>query len=258
MNGFNSNTQIPTSTLSQHLGSILQYLPTSTLIISTKGSLYFINKQAVELFRCSSQEAFFEKDNIKSLIVNLEYFSEMIDELKSSNKATVRNILIRRFDSTVVCANLFATLLPEDPNYVLLQLTEISAKTRILLTEMIQSLRHEAMTLNPYLNKPGKELLEKILTKTGINDAYSKQFGNQIQQEVLRESVATQLIDTFPMLTNSELTLCGFLSLKMTIEEIASLTGKTGNSLRVAFHRMLLKTGFSTGKDFLRKLESFK
>jgi len=60
------------------------------------------------------------------------------------------------------------------------------------------------------------------------------------------------------MLTNSELTLCGFLSLKMTIEEIASLTGKTGNSLRVAFHRMLLKTGFSTGKDFLRKLESFK
>jgi hypothetical protein len=192
------------------------------------------------------------------LIVNLEYFLEMIDELKRSNKVATRNILIRRFDSTVVCANLFATLLPEDPNYVLLQLTEISAKTRILLTEMIQSLRHEAMTLNPYLNKPGKELLEKILTKTGINDAYSKQFGNQIQQEVLRESVATQLIETFPMLTNSELALCGFLSLKMTIEEIASLTGKTGNSLRVAFHRMLLKTGFATGKDFLRKLESFK
>jgi hypothetical protein len=258
MNGFNSNTQIPTSTLSQHLGSILQYLPTSTLIISTKGSLYFINKQAVELFGCRSQEAFFEKENIKSLIVNLEYFSEMIDELKRSNKVATRNILIRRFDSTVVCANLFATLLPEDPNYVLLQLTEISAKTRILLTEMIQSLRHEAMTLNPYLNKPGKELLEKILTKTGINDAYSKQFGNQIQQEVLRESVATQLIEAFPMLTNSEQALCGFLSLKMTIEEIASLTGKTGNSLRVAFHRMLLKTGFSTGKDFLRKLESFK
>jgi hypothetical protein len=258
MNGFNSNTQIPTSTLSQHFGSILQCLPTSTLIISTKGSLYFINKQAVELFGCSTQEAFFEKENIKSLIVNLEYFLEMIDELKRSNKVATRNILIRRFDSTVVCANLFATLLPEDPNYVLLQLTEISAKTRILLTEMIQSLRHEAMTLNPYLNKPGKELLEKILTKTGINDAYSKQFGNQIQQEVLRESVATQLIETFPMLTNSELALCGFLSLKMTIEEIASLTGKTGNSLRVAFHRMLLKTGFATGKDFLRKLESFK
>ncbi len=256
--GFNSETQIPTSTLTLHLDSILQHLPTPTLIIDTKGNTHFINDRGIELFRCKSAQAFFTKGSINPLIIDQKYFSEAINKLHSSTKSTSINILIRRFDKSIVCTNLFISLLAEDSNYVLLQFTEISAKMHALLIEMIQSLRHEAIILNPYLNKPGKTLLEDMLTKTKISNIYDKQFSKQINGEVVRENIMAQLIEEFPMLTDSELALCGFLSLKMTIEEIASLTGKTGNSLRVAFHRMLAKTQFSTGKEFLRKLKSFK
>jgi len=256
--GFNSDTQIPTSTLPQHLGLILQCLPISTLIIDIKGNPRFINDQGIELFRCKSAQAFFDKGNINSLIIDQKYFYETANELRNSTKVVHKNILLRRFDKSIVCTNLFASLLPEYQNYILLQFTEISAKMHALLIEMIQSLRHEATTLNPYLNKPGRELLEDMLKKTKISNIYDKQFSKQINGEVVRENIMAQLIEEFPMLTDSELALCGFLSLKMTIEEIASLTGKTGNSLRVAFHRMLLKTQFKTGKEFLRKLKSFK
>ena len=109
----------------------------------------------------------------------------------------------------------------------------------------------------------------RILNQIGIGTScYNNSMCNPYEsakdqnQETDRRTPATQINNTnhllqlFPLLTDYEISICGLLSLKLSFEEIASITGKTSNSLRVTFHRLLKKTNFTSGKELLRKLES--
>ncbi|MDP4240572.1 MAG: hypothetical protein Q8904_13990 [Bacteroidota bacterium] len=256
MNSFETDTQISTFPSLQHLNSVLQLLPTSALIIDLKGNIHAINQQAIQFFRGTSQAVWFENATIGSLVLDLQRSLDLIEEISLKKEFTEKKILFRKFDKSVACVNLFARSFNVEPCYILIQFTDISQKTKVLLSELVRTLRQEVIALKPYLNKPGKELLEKILNKNTLEESWHDRSNLESQIEVIRKNRIASIIQLFPQLTNAEITLCGFLSLKMTIDEIACITGKTSNSLHVSFHRLLKKTSFSTGKELLRKLES--
>jgi hypothetical protein len=116
--------------------------------------------------------------------------------------------------------------------------------------------KREAQRLKPYLNKPGKGILDEILITDFANSIVNGGTSMKKQTDIIGNDKMLKLAEFFPTFTNNELVICGYLSLKMSIDEISGLTGKSANSLRVIFHRMLHKTKHENGKDFLRLLEN--
>lgn len=240
----------------QKMSELFQWMPISTLIIDRKGNILDVNQQALNFFGTESHETFLVKNHFSSLVIDLSRSMELIVEIGSKKEVLTKKILLRRLDNSVICVDIYARSFPETPNLILFQFTETSPKSHVLLTQMIHAFRIEIQRLKPYLNKPGKELLEQIVSDNSL-ESKTKDFPNKKNHlHIVREERITQLIQLFPQLTNSELAICGFLSLKMTIDEIASLTGKTSNCLRVSFHRILRKTNMNSGKELLRKLEN--
>lgn len=243
---------------SNHLAmsDLFHWMPISTLIIDRKGTILDINQQALNFFGAESHDTFLEKNNFNSLVIDLSRSMELVVEISSINEVLTKKILLRRLDNSILCVDIYARTFPETPNLILFQFTETSPKIHALLTQMIQAFRVEIQRLKPYLNKPGKELLEQIIIDNALEDKVKDLSSGKNLFDIVSQERITQLINLFPELTNSELTICAFLSIKMTIDEIASLTSKTSNCLRVSFHRILRKTNMNSGKEFLRKLEA--
>jgi len=241
------------------ISSIFEWMPTCALVINLNGIIQEVNQKTIQFFRATTKEDFiFDKQNIKNMIIDSSRANELIKSISKSTDIHTSEILIRRFDKTIVGVDLYACLLPENPNLILIQFNEIKPQNQLYAYELSQAFRREVQRLKPYLNKPGKNILEEIIVNDMIDSPVNNKTSNKNQSAIISEDRMTQLIKMFPDFSNQELSICGYLSLKMTIDEIASLTGKTSNSLRVSFHRILKKTSFKTGKDFLRKIESVR
>ena len=256
MNNSGSNTPFATLPILEQLHSVIRLLPTPALIVDLNGQIRIGNQKAIQFFCGTRAVDSLQNMTISSRVVDLQYSQDLMTELMQKNEVVSRKILLRKFDRNIACVNLFACIIREEPEYILIQFTDISPKSHILLTEMVQSLHREIMLLKPYLNKPGKDALENILKNNsleGFCDCNTKQTN---QPEVIREKRMALIHQIIPRLTKAELTFCGFLSLKMSVEEIALITGKTSNSLRVSFHRILKKSIHANGKELLRRLES--
>lgn len=235
------------------LTTIFQWMPICSLIIDSQGIIQDINQKAVEFFRAGTKEDFiFDQENISHMIVDSHHANELLRLICKSTESVNHETLIRRFDKTIVGIDLHARLFPDNPEHILIQFYEKNTNHQIYIHEASQVFRREAQRLKPYLNKPGKNILEEVINGNASENIVPKKKALVI----ISDERMNYLTNLFPEFSNNELCLCGYLSLKMTIDEIASLTGKTPNCLRVSFHRILRKTPFATGKEFLRKLES--
>ena len=255
MNGFefDDNVLFPVGI---SLKSVISILPTATMLIDIQGNIQYANVQSLAFFRFPNHETLYQKKELGFMLIDSELQEKFILEIVSSKKNFEKIILIRRFDKSVSYVTIFAQYFKSDFEGIILQFTDISAKTLAFLTDKVRVLRTEISSLKPYLNKPGKELLENIISKdlqSGINDNSTKE---KKRFDLLENNKTNQLLQLFPFLTDYEISICGLLSLKLSFDEIASITGKTSNSLRVTFHRLLKKTTFTSGKELLRKLES--
>src|ERR1035437_1335828 len=231
----------------QLLSSIFQWRPSCALVIDTNGIIHEINQQAIQYFRASTKEDFiFDKQNVKNIIVDSHRATELIKLISKSKEPIDREILLRRFDKTIGSVDMIANVFPENPNFILVQFAESHPQSQAILTELSMAFRHEVQRLKPYLNKPGKKLMEEIIVNDFLEDVIKNKPSRINQIEVVGEERINQLTKAFPESSNNELILCGYLSLKMSIDDIATITGKTSNSLRVLFHRVLNKTNFST------------
>jgi hypothetical protein len=241
------------------LSSIFQWMPTCAMVIDTNGVIFEVNQQAIQFFKASTKEDFiFDKQNIKNMVIDSQRTIDLIKVISKNTELISREILLRRFDKTIASVDITANTFPDNPNYILIQFTESHPQSQTNLIQLSQIYRREAQRLKPYLNKPGKILLEEIIINNMPEEVTGNKPTRNNQLDVVGEERIEQLTKMFPEFSNNELILCGYLSLKMSTDDISNLTGKTSNSLRVSFHRILKKTSFSSGKEFLRKLESLK
>jgi hypothetical protein len=235
--------------------SIFQWMPTCALVIDAIGNILEVNQQAIQFFKASTKEDFiFDKQNIKNMIIDFRRALELIELINRNTELINQEILLRRFDKTIASVDLNASVFPDNPNFILIQFTETYPQSQAILTELSEAFRHEVQRLKPYLNKPGKDLLEELIVNNMLEGITNNKATRSAQPVVVGEERINQLTKLFPELSNSELILCGYLSLKMSTNNIAKVTGKTPNSLRVAFHRILRKTTLASGKELLRLL----
>jgi hypothetical protein len=246
-------------TRQQSLTSIFQWMPVCALVIDINGNIHEVNRQAIEFFKASTKEDFiFDKQNIKNMIVDSHRGVELIENIWKNKELINKEILVRRFDKTVASVDVNAGIFPDNPNYILIQFTETYTKSQAILNELSEALRHEAQRLKPYLNKPGKDLLDEIIISNLLDGISGNKPTRNEQLIVLGEDRINKISGIFPQLSNSELIICGYLSLRMSVDNIAKVIGKTPNCLRVAFHRIVRKTNLPSGKELLRQLESIK
>lgn len=238
------------------LKSVISILPTATILIDLNGAVGYVNFQALTFFLSPNESTFYQIKDIKSLFVDSGNFENLIYNIKETKINFEKILLVRRFDNSVIRATLSAQYFKSDFEGIIIQFAEVSAKTNAFLSEKVKSIRNDIALLKPYLNKPGKELLEKIINKNLSENITKYNSNKKNHYDFIAPITLTKIAQLFPYFTDSELNLCGLLSLKLTIEEIASITGKTSNSIRVTFHRLLKKTNLQNGKELLKILES--
>jgi hypothetical protein len=238
--------------------TMFEWMPTCSMVLDTNANILDVNQQALLFFKSETKELFFEKLKIQTVFLDLLIVEEIIQQITMQKKLVNKKLLLRRNDKSIACIDTNAVFFPENKNCVLLQFIDNSHQNQKYFTELVLVFRNETLRLKPYLNKPGKELLVEIINDEKIEGVVNNEPFCNNQFEIFHKDRIKHITGLFPDLSNSELALCSFLSIKMSINEIASITGKTSNSLRVAYHRILRKANFANGKDFLKIIEDLK
>ncbi len=238
------------------LETIFQWMPSNAIIIDTDGNIVETNQQAATFLRAINTDTLRENYTLNDITIEFPRILEIIHALIHDKTNPVRKVLFRRLDKSIACVDISACVVPEHNNLIIIQFIDNSQKNNILYTSLIQTYRHEILRLKPYLNKPGKEIMEEIITANSMGKIVSNKSTQQIHSDLLSEDRIKAIIHLFPELTNTELTLCGFLSIRLTVEDIATLTNKSPNSLRVALHRIIRKTNTANSRGLIRSLES--
>lgn len=237
--------------------SIFEWMPTCTLVIDSNGLIQEVNQKAIEFFGANTKEDFiFDKQNITNMIVDRAQALEFIKTACKSNEPLSKEILIRRFDRSIAGVDIHVCLLPDNSHHLLLQFHDKKTSNQAYMFEMSNMFKREAQRLKPYLNKPGKGILQEILIADLSECIINGGTSMKKQTDIIGNEKMMKLTEIFPDFSNNELVICGYLSLKMTIDEIAGLTGKSSNSLRVSYHRLLRKSSFKNSKEFLKLIET--
>lgn len=242
----------------QEISSIFEWMPTCSVIIDQEVNVLDVNQQALLFFKALSKNTFFDLCKIHSLFIDNQIVIEIIKEIINKKAVVKRKILLRRFDKTIACIDAEITSFPNKENYYLIQFSDNSHETHSIFTNLVQDFRNDILQLKPYLNKPGKELLGQIIYNEKLEGIIKNKPIHNQQIELIRQERMNELSVLFPDLSINELTICAYLSQKIGIEEIARITGKTSNCLRVALHRIVDKTQSINTKEFLKKLQSQK
>lgn len=246
----------PSSTLNWEL--IFRHLPIPTLIIDSSGKIHYGNEELVLFLQATSLENIIEKKQLNLLFVDHHKAVEFLKEVNSKQKLISKKTLLRRFDNSVACVDIFSRFIADNSYFLILQFAESAYINPANLKEIIQTFKSEVSQLNPYLNKHGKELLAKLAFNKLLSPTPKTKSSKKTETELISAELRIKLSEQFPHLNQSEINVCGFLAHKLSIDEIAEITGKTANSLRVSFHRLLQKTDYSTGKELLKQLEKIQ
>lgn len=233
-------------------------MPTCSLVLDTNAKILDVNQQALLFFKAETKELFFERLKTQTVFIDLVIVEEIIELVLLCKQLVNKKLLLRRFDKTIACIDINALIFPDNEGFILIQFADNSHQIQHFFAELALEFRSETLRLKPYLNKPGKELLAEIINNDKLEGIINNKPFRSNLFDVVQENRFKQLTGLFPDLSSGELMLCSFLSLKLSIDEIATITGKTSNSLRVAFHRILRKLNVDNSKDFLTLIEHLK
>lgn len=234
--------------------SSFDWMPTCALVIDVYGNVLDINEHGLDYFNATKKEEFLLNLHISQIIVDPKPSMELIKTICITNNFYNAKLLFRQFDKCIDCVDICAKFNPNNQNEILLLFNESSPENYLVLNELIRVFRQETIRLKPYLNKPGKDILEEIVNNKNLEGIVNFKPNRVKEIEIIHEKRITQLSIVFPQLSKSELVLCSFISLKMSIEEIAVLTCKTSNSLRVAQHRIIQKLNFTSLKQLKEQM----
>lgn len=243
-------------TVHQSLTAVFDWMPVCAIITDVHGLIQEVNQQTVNFFRASTKEDFiFDKQNLTNLTIDGSRIKELLSNSKKTGKTVSKELFFRRFDKTISGATVGVHAIPENPSLFLIIFHPTAPQNEVYVQELAQSFKKEAQKFRPYLNKPGKLMLDELLADDITTNLHSTKPSNRYSSIIIGQDRLQIIRSLFPNFSDKELNLCAFLSLKMSIDEIAGATGSTPNSLRVLLHRILPKTNFTDTKEFIRFLE---
>lgn len=240
--------------ISPELVEFHNQLPVPGIITNSEGKILHANRASIKFLIIKESDAVSTDTRINDFLISdtpiLNMAAENINKFEDSQKS-----LIRLKDGRIKCIDLYCSTLLTNPNLIQIQFTESNEVNQSRLLELLQSFGKEVLKLRPYLNKPGKELLETLFFNEITAGIEKNKLNKKNQLELISNNKTNKIASQFPQLNENEIILCGFFNQNLTIDEIAQITGKTSNSLRVSFHRLIKKTEFKSSKEFLKKLK---
>lgn len=239
------------------LTDVFDWMPVCAIVCDSYGLIQQINKQAVDFFRADTKEDFiFDKQQLAAHVLDQSRIKELIKQAGKKNENIYSKLFFRLFDKSVTGTEVRICRIPEKKEEFLILFFENKIQSELYIQELSRAFRNEALRLKPYLNKPGKDLLDEITNSESTSTLTTKKNSTKLLSQLVGEERLHRISEKYPYLSEKELNLCGYLSLHMSIEDVASITGNTPNALRVLFHRIFKKTPFETSREFLISLEN--
>lgn len=222
-------------------------LQIKTVLIYENGNVLQMN----ELCRKFLNKSFggdFNKKKFFLLNNRSEYISILCAARRGGQLANHQMVLHNTDGSSTLLTYYLSYAVERD--YFVLQFYETSAWQNLYSVSIHNAARNELQKLNPYLNKYGRTLLADILQKVNPDNILRlKQYQSYFQNEVL-----LRISSRYPVLSQTEVSLCGFYALQMSIADMSMLLSRSNNSIYVNTHRILRKLGMNSREELITNM----
>lgn len=216
---------------------MLKSLPTCTIVLDRNAKLVDINQPALKFFTIRSIDDFRIKKWIVSNRNNLLH--SFINELMKGATITNKLYRIQHPDYTYTNVNFSACMLDGlNKKLFIFQFFVLTTRDN----------RHLEYELN-----------QGSMNKTNLTRNKERLFiDNEIMAEILNLYVDDAKIQLFkkryPFLSNTEIIICGLISLNMTVTDIAKLTKRDPNNVHFILYRLFKTFKLNSRKKLYLKL----
>ena len=228
----------------QEMMVMLKSLPVCTTIFDKNGALIDINQLAIDFLQIKTIDDY--KTKRLRILNDCDYLVSIIHELKTGRIIRNKIYQLKYPDSNFSVINFSACMLNGTSDLFLFQFFELTATW----DEVLPKHKHKGSKVLQRINKI-QENKHKLEIHKLFGDQAMKQ---QMFQNYLDEDKIDELSQKYPLLTYTELIVCGLIALKMSTDEIAMLTGRTINSIYVIKYRIFKKFDLNSCKELYQIL----
>jgi DNA-binding CsgD family transcriptional regulator len=228
----------------QEMMVMLKSLPACTTIFDKDARLIDLNQSAINYLKIKAIDDF--KTKRLRVLNDCNYLLSIIQELKTGRIITNKIYQVKSPDSNLSVISFSACMINGKSDLFLFQFFELTASW------------DEVM---PKRKQKGSKVLQQIskIQENKHKLAIHKLFGDQAMkqqmfQNYLDEDKIEELSQKYPLLTYTELIVCGLIALKMSTDEIAMLTGRSINSIYVIKYRIFKKFDLNSCKELYQIL----
>lgn len=221
-------------------------LPDPVLVIDRAGTIVDLNLSAMDVF---SEISVGEK--IENLFIDKKKIKANLLELLQYHKVIVEKAILKTTNSDVQTYEYKVTILSESNELFLIAFNLLTTKNELLKLEIEQTFSTELHALMPYLNKSGKELVAKKIETKKLSTVFESENKLLKSSELTDMAMKKSIGNAFPQLSESELNIAYYLVIGANTKQIATITNKNANAIRVMMHRIFSKTDFKNKTDFI-------
>jgi DNA-binding CsgD family transcriptional regulator len=228
-------------------------LPDPILVIDRAGAVVDFNLSAKDAFTEISvgekiENLFIDKKKIKANILELLQYHKVIAD-KAILKTTISDVQTYEYK---------VTILSDSNELFLIVFNLLTTKNELLKLEIEQTFSTELHALMPYLNKSGKELVAKKIDAKRLSTVFESENKHLKTSEFSDVALKKSIGNTFPQLSETELNIAYYLVIGANTKQIATITNKNANAIRVMMHRIFAKTNFKNKTDFTNFINANK
>jgi len=202
----------------------------------------------------SAKDAFatiFIDDKIENIFVDKKKIKNNLLELLQYHKVIIDKASLKTTSDKIQPYEYKVTILSESNGLFLIVFNHLAAKNDLLKIEIEDIFSAELHALLPYLNKTGKELVDRKTEAKRLSSVFELSAVRANAFDLSDNELKNQIKETFPSYSKSEIMIAYYLIVGASIKQIASITHKNENAIRVMIHRLLSKSNFRNRADFV-------
>lgn len=227
----------------------LNIIPHPCAIYILKSQEIHMNAYTFDLLGLKGEQNF---DINKFLTIN-PHLQSLLYKKDFSNITFLHKVKIKLFNGKYDSINLRAQLIPDQEigKVYFISLSRAEASSSVNPMFSLYLVKNEIDQLKPYLSETGMAKLDKI-----IKAYFSEKSKTLILEDLIVYEKELQVIQKkLPELSSREVLLCVLLLNNLSLNEIATLTNRTLNSVSVNIHRINKKLNLLNKNELITKLQ---
>jgi len=232
---------------------LFHVLPDPVLVIDRLGTVVDLNMSAGDEFVTLSIG-----EKIENLFIDKKKIRANILELLQYHKVIADKAILKTSNTDVQTFEYKVTILSESNELFLITFNKLSTKNELLRLEIEQTYSAELHALMPYLNKSGKELVAEKIEAKKLSTVFELENKDLKTVELSDIALKKSISITFPQLSETELIVAYYLLIGANTKQIATITNKNANAIRVMMHRIFAKTNIKNKTDFTNFINANK